>query len=221
MKKLCLLGVLVCAVVLNGMEQSYYKTLPKELQQEILSTALISSKNLTEAINALKNASMLHGVQFDKLFDNLEDFTKIAHRLADQFNVSTWEVSFAFKKTPIAERYMDLIEKAVPGSARYNNEYGLLVSSGITRSDYLNKLIKEGVDVNATYVLYRDSLLTLSTKSIDNVDLIKLLLRSGANPYYKNSAGKTTLDAIKTEYLLNSEKLIEVLEEAMQKYPIK
>ena len=114
-----------------------------------------------------------------------------------------------------------LIEKAVPGSARYNNEYGLLVSSGITRSDHLNKLIKEGVDVNATYVLYRDSLLTLSTKSIDNVDLIKLLLRSGANPDYKNSAGKTTLDAIKTEYLLNSEKLIEVLEEAMQKYPIK
>src|SRR5262245_54934151 len=107
MKKTIILFTILSIGLLNGMEtEPSYETLPKELKQEIINTALATSKSVDEAINTLKTVSALQGIQFDKLFD-LKDFTKLVHMLADKFNTKTELIAEKFK-TPVAEEYVRL-----------------------------------------------------------------------------------------------------------------
>src|SRR5690242_15449786 len=98
--KIALLFTIACVGQLYGMEKPSYGSLLPELKQEIINTALATSKNVDEAISMLKKLSALHGVEFDKLF-NLKDFTKLVHVLADKFNISTSQVAQKID-TPVA-----------------------------------------------------------------------------------------------------------------------
>ena len=73
MKRTKLLFILLCASALNGMEtekppyEETYGSLPTELKQEIISTALAVSNDLPEAISILQKLSVLHGVNYNLL----------------------------------------------------------------------------------------------------------------------------------------------------------
>lgn len=180
MKKLFLLGALVCAGQLYGMEPIKEEakaqkealaiyTSPEmfpELQREIIKSALAASKDYEEAVQMIKKLSIMHGMQFDKLF-NLKDFTKLAHILADQFDVSTTMVASEFN-TPIAKKYNEL-------------GHSLLDYAGDSREEAHNKIIdfiKQGADVN--FSAHRTPLDLV----IDSHDLkgVQLLLAAGAKP---------------------------------------
>ena len=84
MKKIALLLTIVCTSQLYTMKRIYgmepepsYETLPPELKQEIINTALATNKKLSKKIEMIKNLSALHGVQYD----NLKDFTTLVHIL--------------------------------------------------------------------------------------------------------------------------------------------
>lgn len=208
-----LMGIANTAV-LYGMEpeQPFYKTLPKELKQEIINKALATSTNLTQAINAIKNASILHRVQFDTLFDNLEDFTKLAHILADKFNQNPLQIAEQFKK-PTAKRYILLTEK--------------LEANVYRRHDLqeAEELIQEGADVNGLPMLD----LAVTRPGVTTA-MIKLLLDHGADPDVKNENGYTPFKVYGALTFFNSpqiyrtpesEQIKVLLKNAMEKNQIK
>ncbi len=90
MKKLILLFTITCAASqMYGMETENIGGLPKEIQNQITQTAIASSKNLNETVVMIKRLSTSFGISYDKLFDNIKDFTKLVHMLADKFDAST------------------------------------------------------------------------------------------------------------------------------------
>lgn len=287
MKKLFLLGALVYVGQMFGMEaENPYGELPKKLKQEIINKTLATSTNLTETINAIKNASILHNIRYDnatlirlltkkfpekvkeeiilaiekpeiyqKVFatlkrspqpkihlltilgfierenilqDNLEDYTALMHMCADKFQTTI--NSFAiYLHSPIAKEYSKL-------------STDLLYTSDLTEA---MQLLEKGADINysgtiAHYNQYNvDSqnwYFTPLSKAAygGNVDLVKLLLNAGANPFLEIPGFGTALDI--TLYTLDtltdlkysqnpnpkhieSLKIIkDLLENAMQKY---
>ncbi len=236
MKKIILLLTMLCVSQLYGMEQPKKELslleaeniggLPKELQDRIAQTAIASSNNLDEAITMIKKLSASFGVRYDKLFNNLDDFTQLVHKLANKFKISTIEVSKPFR-TPISQKYDVLTFRA---KERMNDWNASWVSGSIEdKKDKLyaslNQLIKEGLDVNMTYA-NNYSLLADITSQTKSPTLVKLLLNAGANPHYKDREGKTALDKarfnssspwLSFEERVNYAAIIQLLEEAMQK----
>lgn len=148
MKKIALC-MFLCIGVLNGMEPEQrskdvcLSNLPEEVYNEIIETALATSSNLSQAIKALKVASVLRGV----CYDNLKDFTRIVHILADKFNVTTQEVALRFD-TSLAKEY------------RWNS-YLLLCfidkdqSQSVSKDDIIDMIInniQKGADINFSFV---------------------------------------------------------------------
>ncbi len=235
MKKIILLLTMLCVSQLYGMEQPKKELslleaeniggLPKELQDRITQTAIASSNNLDEAITIIKKLSTSFGVRYDKLFNNLEDFTQLVHKLADKFKISTIEVAKPFR-TPISQKYDILTFRA----KERMNDWDALWVKGSTEDKKnklyasLNQLINEGLDVNMTYG--NNSLLMHITSQTKSPMLVKLLLDAGADPHYKNDKGKTALDLVRfassypwnsVEHQVNYATIIKLLEDAMQK----
>ncbi len=152
----------------NGMElQSFYQTLPHELKLEIFTTALAASKDVDETINTLKIFSALHGVQHDKLFNNLKNFTALMDVLTKKFpNLSREDIAEKFN-TLTAQEYIKL------GAQFFKDVIRMTCLTGghlqpthllSTHHDYIWKprnpevefnmayaLLSEGVDPNFSY----------------------------------------------------------------------
>lgn len=106
MNKVVLLCMFLCVGALNGMKLEQgskdvcVSNLPEDVCNEIIKMALVSSNNLRDAIKSVKVAEVLCGVRYD----NLKDFTRIVHILADKFNITTEQVAAKFD-TSVAEEY--------------------------------------------------------------------------------------------------------------------
>jgi len=182
--KLLLLCAVVCASHLYGMEPASYKTLPPELRQEIINIALavidrepptvtkngLIISSLDKTIEMLRKLGILHGVEFDTLF-NLKDFTKLMHILANKFNVTTADVALKFNQGWIARQYLDLGYKLL----------GSDPESPSTLDDWI-ELIKEDADVNFSAHNYFYVVITPLNEAIRLAvpEAVELLLNSGA-----------------------------------------
>jgi len=163
-----LVCALICAGQLYGMEsQPSYETLLPELKQEIINTALATTKNIDESISMVKQLSIVHNVRYD----NLKDFTKLVHLLADKFDKSTADIASKFIaskfNTPIAHTYLNLGKN-------------LLIFAGDRRPFRRIKMIElidQGADVNFSTGIVRP--LKTALKSY-NFDVVKILLNFGA-----------------------------------------
>jgi len=209
MKKIVLLFTIACIGQLYGMEpiEPSYKSLPKELQQEIITQALAVSNDPFQAIEMIEKFSILHGVQFD----NIKDFTKLVHILADKFNVSAQDIAYFFE-TPVSQKYRQLFNTFL----RYLRENNL---------EDIKKSIAQGVDIFSSkdgilpwylhMMVKTNNLNPLHVKQ-PQLEIIKLLLANGADPNAKWN-DKTALDYL-NEYFQNApvyEQIKALLEKAM------
>ena len=197
---------LICTGRIYGMEsQPLYDTLPKELQDELVNTALATNKSVDDVVNTIKALGSLYRVPYNtqaaiNLFmktlpndlhkainavKNLqgtkpEDFTKLVHILANKFNTTTAKIAITFN-TPTAQQYINLWTKA----------------KDLPDTNTLAQLIENGLDVNVTYGPDLSSLLIktleLGCTSEKTKKRVILLLDAGANPHYKNRNGQTAL----------------------------
>lgn len=211
MKKIALLLTIACATQLYGMEkekptyEETYGSLLPELKQNIISTALTRSNNLPEAIKIIESASAMYGAP---LYNNINDFTKLVHILANKFNTTTLNVAEQLN-FPISKKYTELVELAINFIQMYGKE-----------SYLFNQWIKDGLDVNATINNDNTSLLMYAA-SYGNTQAVKLLLNAGANPHYTNNQGQTALDFLLSSHLpiQHPEDIKHYLNEAMQNNP--
>ncbi len=209
MKKLFLLGALICAGQLYGMEpekpdmdptlwgRSKEEGLPDEIKTLIIMALKESGNNPEEAIKNIIKVSRLnkqfYGILHDEYGDleNLQYFTKLVHIIANKFGLTTQEVASKMKDLgmAIAQNYIILnISFAV----------NIRMGGNIVR---IAKLIrKHGADVNYTWL---DTSLEKGGEEVftplryavrnRNIDAVKLLLDSGANPNYILN-GKKAID---------------------------
>ena len=165
MKKIALLLTIVCAGRLYGMEAENIGSLPKELHDQLIQMAFTTSNNPAETIKAIQFASAVHGVQYD----NLKDFTRLVHLLADKFDTRTDIIANEFR-TPAAKTYSTL-------------GYSLIKALGDNTPVGHAKvadLIQQGADVN---FISGDMPLYKAMRNL-NVEGVKLLLNAGANPTF-------------------------------------
>lgn len=113
MKKVFLLCALICAGQLYGMEseklkyEDTYGSLPSELKQYIINTALVLSKDLPDAINAIKAFSTLHGVDYKKLND-----ITLVNALTDKFPEIVKDVIvFAVKQPELYQKVLTILKE--------------------------------------------------------------------------------------------------------------
>jgi hypothetical protein len=226
-KLFALCTLLFCAHQLYGMEQqpSYqtspkelttreildiYKALPIELKRDIIISALAANGDIDQAVDTIENTSMLYGVQFDKLFNNLKDFTALMNVLAKKFpTISRREIAKKFT-TPIARTYINLYDELK------TNVYAGNIKGA-------KKAIEQGADVKAGIILHT----ALLPKNYQpSTAMIKLLLEYGADPFIKNDSGKNALEFLTIvrkdleayyDFSKECEKIKPLLEEAMQK----
>jgi len=166
MKKILLLCALIGAGQLYSMDPTLF--LPRiepeptyHTQQAIANTALTLSKSVDEAINMIKQLSIVHKVQYD----NLKDFTKLVHLLANKFGISTADIASKFN-TPIAQTYLNL----------GNNLLSFVGDIRPATHVKIIELIDQGADVNFSSKGTRPLQKALASY---NLDVIKILIKSG------------------------------------------
>jgi len=196
--KIALLFTILCAGQLYGMELKRgnlgaFEQLPEDVHKVIIK-ALATSNDLEQTIEAIKVASALQGVRYD----NLKDFTKLVHILADKFYrptifhglmgpaKSTERVAEMFV-TPVAKEYIELNRELLKMTA-------WIGSRNPDRTEVINKLkelIEAGADVNFSpaYTLNVEVgkvVVQVSTSPMrnamlgGNLDTLQLLLDYGA-----------------------------------------
>lgn len=217
--KVFLLGALVCAGQMYGMEPmehknepvkfgQEWKTLPDEVKRLILVALSESGNNLDEAIKNIVKASKINKELNSMInLNDLKGFTKIVHMLADRFN--QYPIAIAtkyFKKSAVASRYLSLATKLKSAIAKGEVETA-------------KEAIAEGVDVNNIPGLLHVAIYFAINKG-HGTEIIQLLLDNGINPY----AHDMTIRLIPLKYLdrfQNAWQYIPVkrmLEDAMQRY---
>lgn len=211
MKKVLLLLTLISASQLYSMEPekpNYMASLPKEIQVLIL-----TGNNLDDTIRLIKDFRGINST-FKQMvnahygdIDNLQNFTKLVHVLANKFNKTTKIVAEKFG-TKIAQQYITL------GNNLADNIYWNRKTKKITQD------INQGADINYIDDNYYTPLI-LAIKSF-RPDVIKLLLDAKANLLYQHPTEGTALDIviqqIKDFSLSDESKMIKnLLEEEMQK----
>ena len=188
MKKIALLFTLslVGAGQMYGMEPKtkeleIYKSFSQipELQGEIINKALAVSDNIDEAIEMLKKFSIVHGIEFNKLFANLKDLTNLVHILANRFNTSNHEWIAHKIGTPIADQYLKLSRELVSTVNSFQKTEEILAK--------VKALLSQGADPN-----FNRQALDNVFRSIDTYNpeedvkgvkqIVQLLLAYGAIP---------------------------------------
>ena len=201
MKKLFLICALICVGQLYCMEPSVAKTVSQgstsyggrdrkrrsgsalyssemlpEIKQQILNAALASSYNDYEAINAIKKFSILHGVQFD----DPQVLIEFENLLSEKFPKAS--------KVTIRERLNRqyyLLNATLAMRIYWNSPIELIVLA-----------ISQGADVNCYDHGFNNTPLMLAVLTA-RVEVVELLLNSGANPFFKQPYnGMTALDIV-------------------------
>ncbi len=212
MKKIALLLTIVCTSQLYTMKRIYgmepepsYETLPPELKQEIINTALATNKKLSKKIEMIKNLSALHGVQYD----NLKDFTTLVHILNKELKVTTARIAMKFN-TPTAEKYL-MLGHNLSEAVRLDTQ---------AAHDKIADLIKEGADVN--FIDYNYVFPLHRAMWLLNTEGVNLLLNARANPQSLLHFIPSFLQEKRNKE--SGEKALVIknlLEEAIKKYPQK
>jgi hypothetical protein len=199
MKKIALLLIIVCAGNLYGMEQAekgHYTgiaELSPEIQVMIIQALntydnnLSTEENITRIVNAIKaiNATnkQLHGVVTD-IYGDLKGLTALIGTLAEKFpstsrkDIAKQLIANKFN-TELAQEYLSLADRL----------FQFIVFS---YPEQVTQLIKEGADVN-----YSDSYSSLLFYALKDVEMVKLLLDFGANPYLQHPNWGTVFDVVK------------------------
>lgn len=209
MKKVSLLLTILCAGQLYGMENTdlsqgamepekksnlgAFEQLPPELRQIVAQTALELSTDINQAITIAKILPI----------NNLKDFTKLVHILADKFEYyTTQDIAKAFK-TPASKAYLDLAKELA--DAIYYGDVNKVTES-----------IKKGADVNFDTNDIGFSSLPLLFYAISRGgggnEVIKLLIDNGVNlNYFKDGKNQTVFEYVK-KYDSGNKELIKLLE---------
>jgi hypothetical protein len=173
MKKVALLCALICAGQLYGMEKEeavgiYTSPLMlPEIKQQILNVALAASKNVDEAINVIKNFSVMHQVPFA---NNFQNFIKFVNLLAKRFPELTKSVIAKKLNPSLAKQYDELNMK--------------LLNSACDSVGDIAYLLKQGAAVNYVEPKSGKTILHYAI-SCQNIDGVKLLVNSGVNLFYE------------------------------------
>jgi len=196
MKKVALLCVLLCAGALNGMEPEkpeldpvIWKNLPEDVKPLIIMALTESGDNIDVAIRNIVKASRINrklNQMINEKYGNLAGFTQLVGILAEKFPEKTRaEVADKFN-APIVKEYVRL-------------GFELLLKVGYGSIEQMVECIKQGSDVNFysdhDFFGKRVTPLILAIKGI-KVDAVRLLLDSGANPYFKHPVTGTALDLV-------------------------
>jgi len=213
MKKIFLLGALVCAGHLYGMEPLYpqrgvlagtWQNLPTEIESLIITAG---GNNLDEAVKNIVGFSRINAKLNNMVnLNDLQGFTKIAHILADRFGTTTAGVAYQFN-TPVAQAYnnlnFELLQYQFRGMGTDSNE--------------ITKFIEKGADVNFTSAGSYGYATELRW-AIENLNVegVKIFLKFGAIP--TNGDWNTVLKVEK--YNPGNKEIIkikELIEEAIKK----
>lgn len=206
MKRIALLFTIVCTGVLIGMEQPSssfeWEQLPKELRAIIVSY-LHTYKELDDIVSALKTASRTNK-ELNQMINmgNLAGFTILAHKLADQFGITTADVASKFN-TSTAQTYLTLGYNLLD-FAGYNLEYG---------HAKVIELINDGADVN--FSSYKTPLELAITNY--NLKTVQLLLDAGAKP--TDEDWNTAKRSAEIAPVKEAGTIKQLIEDAMKKYP--
>jgi hypothetical protein len=191
MKKMLFLCALVCAGMLNAMENtepksSFYLLLP-ELRHKIITMALESSTTPDEAIDKVKVLSIIQGVSYDKLFSNLKDFTIFVNFLAEKFNTTTEKVA---------------VSCDLPIGSTYHNLLLFLINASNFRDDIqrVKSLIAQGADINGS-ISSNNKILTPLSGALerDTKEIAKFLISAGAQPKNLTPAMQKKYEALKQQ----------------------
>ncbi len=182
MKKIALLFTLVCVGQLYGMEQEQpkkdlgaFEQLPEDVHNVIINMAFATSNTLHQTIETIKAMSALRRAQYD----NLKDFTKLVHILADKFYYDTDSVARVYN-TSTAHTYRGLGSRLLDIASLAHKP--IWSGPGVEDLSYIldrmKQLITEGADVNFS----GSQLSTPLYKALEkgNAEAVKLLLEFGA-----------------------------------------
>lgn len=217
MKNIFLLCAIMCASQLYGMEpeQSHMEKLSPEVKTMIIGVLhntynpkFNSEEDLNNIVNAIKTMSEVN-LEFNAIvkyiYNNQKKFTKIIYTLAAKFNYTPSNIATKFK-TPLAKKYVNLTDKLEDAATNFNSEE-------------VKNLIEQGADINAREMLQL-VIIHYGRRNFDNIyNMIKLLLKHGANPSTKHPfSGATALDRVEefSKYytIAEKEQLITLLKEA-------
>ena len=228
-----LLLTIICANSLNGMEAERIGDLPEELRDEIATAAILSSESPDDAIIMIKKLSVLFSVQYDKLFSNLKDFTRLVHMLGDKFNLPTKEIAERFdtEKKSLDKKLRYALKQSVDITTvakKYSNlakELSDALQQPVDIS-IIAKLIEQGADVNYTFEHFGTIPTPILAQAVSQAspEAVKLLIDGGANPYSVVGGFGTSLDYLHARasspwYPHDKATAIEeLLQKAMQKY---
>ncbi len=169
MKKILLLLSILCAGVLNGMEQPVpASTLPPDVIK-IIMLYVHTYDNPDDIITAIKKLSLVDtnfNVIINDIYGNTEGFKALVHMISDKAGKSTEEIAKKFN-TPTAKRYLNLAKQA---TKLFFDE---------DKVNQINLLIKDGLDVNFSYEWLHTKLLKEVIKYLEP-DIIQAFLNAGA-----------------------------------------
>lgn len=225
MKKLMILVcTMVCAGQLYSMEpiEPYYRLTTIRKLPEAIQLIINSSNNLDEIVKKLELDSINDEESKRIVWEDEYEFTKLAHALANKFNLSTEAIANKFT-TKAANEYKNMGDELINIILKHK-----VLTNVIFRKDLnaINQLIARGVDVNYSNLDKVTPLIAIMKAAQGRFDFIEgnyqkeknepfadrnrdrllggeiniasefmtLLLDAGANPNLQDQNGRTALD---------------------------
>jgi hypothetical protein len=216
MKKIVILLTITCATLLTGMEtkktQSSYAGFGSRYVYDAVMPYIDNYDAVEDVILNIKVASLLGDEEIKRMINDEYTFTELTHVLADHFNLSTNTIAKNFEKTSAAKKYIELGSKLINALANKYTDKQIAFNEDVA---VIKDLIAQGADVN--YSVNYVTPLIIAIKSGASVNVIKLLLDSGANPLFKDKRGLMASEYVGAAYIGNPKKyqIREILKQAI------